>query len=126
MSEMSDTLADTLSALEKGATAGPWEARPFEANFPLADWFLTDGAANLSDDMSRANAALIVAIRNNLPAILSALRRVEKLEAALREIRDLCSEEGGFSDSEYVQGREQGQEDAAQIARQALSGGGDA
>jgi hypothetical protein len=99
---MSDTLADTLSALEGKATAGPWTWTDDNGpEFPkqwridpgvlLAD--CTSGTPG-GDEIDRANAALIVALRNFLPDILAALREREVMRAALDAARALAEPEG--------------------------------
>ena len=68
---------------------------------------LADEIAALSREIDRLNA------------ILSALRRVEKLEAALREI---AAEHDGGCYTDYDGGYIDGLDYAAEIARQALTG----
>jgi hypothetical protein len=99
-SEMSNTLADTLFALAKSTGKGSW------------------------DDRARANANLRNALIVNLPAILAALREREGLRAALKEITKIKAEPIG--DSGFQTGPQAHFLAAQRIARQALSGGGDA
>ena len=97
---MTDTLADTLSALEEKASPGDWQVTTC-----LDYWIKHSRTPTKADegfmgvghfgDVSwpnadkrqaewEANAALIVTLRNNLPAILSALREREAMRAALK------------------------------------------
>lgn len=83
-------LADELEALSESATAGPWEE---ENNGGRGSWIGSSGAAKdwaamscgNTDEEAEFNAHLIVALRNNLPAILSALRQVEVMRGAVDE-----------------------------------------
>ena len=111
------SLADKLGGLAEKATAGPWE-QPY-AGFPAIDapgreWFITDEGGHSEND-----AALICALRNNLPAILAALRDVERMREALRKIAASAGERGERGTTG------DGHQQAIQAARQAL-GGGDA
>ena len=58
---------------------------------------------------------------DNFPTILSALRRVEKLEAALEKISGMASDEMVHTDDEWKYGHEEGLFDAAQVARATLT-----
>jgi len=82
---MTDALADELERLAKEATPGPWTADVDYHYGPIvtdpkgdivADYTLWEG----DRDEARTNAALIANLRNNLPAILSALRQREHQE----------------------------------------------
>jgi len=131
-SEMTTTLADTLSAIEEKASPGDWRVTTC-----LDYWIEHSRTPTKADegfkgvghfgDVSwpnadkrqvewEANAALIVALRNNLPAILAALREREVMRAALIVLRD-CDWKIGIGDR---------MDPVRDIARQALSGGGDA
>lgn len=81
-------LADELEGLADGATPGPWVVEPeaLVTHDPVEVAYERRMIADLryfTIPHADGNAALIAAVRNRLPAILSALRRVEKLEAAL-------------------------------------------
>lgn len=89
-------LADELEGLLKDATKGPWEARlrfgrqttvSGRQRYPICDTG-TAPYAEANNRREETNAALIVALRNNLPAILSALRDAGKMREALREIAE--------------------------------------
>lgn len=110
---MSETLAEQLEALAAKATPGLWLKQPNDE----VDMFVPIIADNLgglvggamlwpteieNDDFTRAeaNAALIVALRNNLPAIITALKeadhpsaedyrnRAERAEQEATELRE--------------------------------------
>lgn len=92
---MTVDLAEELEALAKGATPGLWTRQDTAAdNATLIR--SSDGQAFIhcqsysfrsgpDSRERRANAALIVALRNNLPAILKALRREGELEALVSD-----------------------------------------
>ena len=85
-------LASELEALAKDATPGPWSWTEDNGPKMPKQWRIAPGVllADCSsgtpggDSIDRANAALIVGLRNDLPAILSALRKAGEMEAALR------------------------------------------
>jgi hypothetical protein len=105
-------MIEELKALAEKSTPGPWDAggakfggsgriwinatypciNGLAAKFTVASVVMpdeaevgyTDGALN--DDVASANAALIVALVNNLPAILSALSAVPVMKEALQNI----------------------------------------
>ena len=140
---MTTTLADTLSAIEEKASPGDWRVTTC-----LDYWIEHSRTPTKADegfkgvghfgDVSwpnadkrqvewEANAALIVALRNNLPEILAALREREAMRAALEKIAngpvgtlDPIGDGGTYclTGNEWL--------DFRNIARQALSGGGDA
>jgi hypothetical protein len=116
-----EELADEIERLADGVTPGPWAVEPeaIVTRDPVEIGYERRMIADLRyftiphvDD----NAALIVALRNNLPAILSALRRVGKLEAALRGVLSIWDEFGSLDSTD--------DDDQAAIscARQALTG----
>ena len=84
-------LASELEALAKDATPGPWSWTEDNGPKMPKQWRIAPGVllADCSsgtpggDSIDRANAALIVGLRNDLPAILSALRKAGEMEAAL-------------------------------------------
>ena len=93
------TLHDELAGLAAKATPGPWGMRGlmvtgFDPDDPSSPWDVADfdlgaGHPHIQDG---SNAALIVALRNNLPAILSALNaadEVKRLREALEQIADI-------------------------------------
>lgn len=119
-----EELADEFEALADGVTPGPWAVEPeaIVTHDPVEVGYERRMIADLryfTIPHVDANAALIVALRNNLPAILASLRRVEKLEAALQMIIDTRPDDDG---SEYHCGYSDAMIDAAGIARQALTG----
>ncbi len=94
---------DELARLLEKATRGPWEA------CEPGDYGDFDGESRvvcgddmriavvhwhprLNTEMSDANAALIVALVNNLPAILSALSAVPVMKEALEEARGIIEQ----------------------------------
>jgi len=108
-------LVEELERLAKEATPGEWEAilpgddrgQPACTYRGLISLMSTDPAvavvakSGLSDPNSwQGNAALIVSLRNNLPAILSAMRRVEKLAGFTGHVARLfdSEEQGGKID----------------------------
>ena len=71
-------LADELIALAEKATAGPWKANPYRGHIGSQVWAGEPGPETAKlilaeGDADDADAALIVALRNNLPEILAAL-----------------------------------------------------
>ena len=87
-------LASELEALAKDATPGPWSWTEDNGPKMPKQWRIAPGVllADCSsgtpggDSIDRANAALIVGLRNDIPAILSALRKAGEMEAALQTI----------------------------------------
>lgn len=85
---MGEELAEELERLAAGATQGPWQAdlhHTVESAGRTYGWLrggnqlvplacVTLGVEGVPQDEGRSNATLIVALRNNLPAILTALR----------------------------------------------------
>jgi hypothetical protein len=126
------TMIEELKALAEKATPGPWDAggakfggsgriwinatypciNGLAAKFTVASVVMpdeaeveyTDGALN--DDVASANAALIVALRNNLPAIISALEAVPVMKEALEAMRGygcpVCSGDCGSANPPVV------------------------
>jgi hypothetical protein len=98
---MTDELRlDELERLEQAATPGPWETsecdcdRACKVNISDADgygiamcWPYANIRTALKKDQcaSQADAALIVAARNALPALI---RRIRELEQELFDVRD--------------------------------------
>jgi hypothetical protein len=85
-------MIEELKALAEKATPGPWRE---DTGFEIIG---LDGAQVCStvtesalifrtEDEAQANAALIVALVNNLPAILSALSAVPVMKEALEGVR---------------------------------------
>jgi hypothetical protein len=85
-------MIEELRALAEKATARPWRVRDDVIDF--ASWISAEGDAadlavfgeswpNEHREEAEANAALIVALVNNLPAILSALEAVPAMKEAL-------------------------------------------
>lgn len=121
-----EELADEIERLADGVTPGPWAVEPeaIVTRDPVEIGYERRMIADLRyftiphvDD----NAALIVALRNNLPAILSALRRVEKLEAALTIISKAGPPYQSTGEA-YTGVREAALAWAGSAARQALTG----
>lgn len=119
----SEELADELEALAKDAAPLPWSDTERdedeqvvikdEDNLELAT--LWHHCVRSLEMQIHANAALIVALRNNIPDILSSLRRVAELEVALRfygDPHEIPSEGPWGVDST----------DFGNVARQALTG----
>jgi hypothetical protein len=87
-------LADELEGLAERATPGEWawtddNGVAFPRQWRLCPGVLfADGTSGTpgGDSIDCANAALIVALRNRLPAILSALRDAGKMREALGRI----------------------------------------
>lgn len=89
---MSD-LVTKLRELDAKATKGPWEVRdkepanqwPFAAVFTSDGWFVAemDHAHKGSD---KRNAALIVALRNALPALIEYVEAAEQNVGALKTV----------------------------------------
>lgn len=75
---MTDTLADELEGLAKEATPGEWKRMGRYIGTKPSEGFIAE--TRTLGGTGSANAALIVALRNRLPDILVALRRVEELE----------------------------------------------
>lgn len=113
---------DALEALLAKATPGEWKAAPFSSAVGCPITAQPDPKRNtvvlagvhgaFRDDYAaevQANAALIVALRNAAPDLIAKARRVEELEAALREIADL---EGEINPSNYDH------DDACELNRQ--------
>lgn len=101
--KMTDTTAslDALEALLAKATPGEWKAAAFSSAVGCPITAQPDPKRNtvvlagvhgaFRDDYAaevQANAALIVALHNTAPALIAKARRVEALEAALRDIAD--------------------------------------
>lgn len=88
------TSLDALEALLAKATPGEWEFQtcPFDnysytLSAPAAKGNYSHVIADIClRDPAKANAALIVALRNAAPDLIAKARRVEELEAALGEI----------------------------------------
>jgi len=89
------SLANELEKLAGEATPGPWEAtersgyREILAPCADSDWYgrpKTHAVAYIDTEIDEksTDAALIVALRNNLPTILSALREREAVTNWLR------------------------------------------
>lgn len=80
---MTDALADELERLAKEATPGEWHLGSLNDALFLIDrppgYGGTTSLARLLGKDADANAALIVALRNNLPAIISALSERERM-----------------------------------------------
>jgi len=142
-------LADELEALSKAATAGPWvsEGRSsWDSRKPGADAFAIDGpgwgsfakfVARVDEKESpegAANRDLAMTLRNNLPTILSALRRVDGMErvpvadliADLERRAASCCELKAKAttthDAHRLMGKEAAYLHAAELARAALTG----
>ena len=90
------SLADKLEGLGEKATAGPWTWTDDNGpEFPK-QWrivpgvLLADGASGTpgGDEIDRANAALIVELRNALPTIITALRSRPTVEEVARALGD--------------------------------------
>lgn len=120
-------LADELEGLAKSATPGPWASEP-DAIVTL-DPVELDMERRMIADLRYftlphvdGNAALIVALRNNLPAILSALRRVECHRCA--DIRQRTKEEAEALATLRDRGMKlsEVQDAKADAVRQALTG----
>jgi hypothetical protein len=92
-------LADELEGLADCATPGPW-ANGFDdldcvwSREPSNDGNVVclppESMMELSVERWPANADLIIALRNNLPTILSALRDAGKMREALQQIAASC------------------------------------
>lgn len=97
-------MADTeeLKRLLSEATPGQWTVAPADSMLeirqpepllpPIVKWMGFD-ESDRPNKKHRANAALIVAAVNSLPALLA---RIESLEGKLEEIRTLCKAEHPF------------------------------
>lgn len=95
---MSETLAEQLEALEAKATPGPWQ---FDGN---CGGYIEEDGERIGRFYTFDDIPLIVALRNNLPTIIAALRaeaeatelREEnaRLREALEEVR-ACMLNGG-------------------------------
>ena len=90
---MTDLIA-RLEELEKQATPGPWKYRHRQS-----DWYVELGAGDWHDEWCRRrlaemidpeqgwhDAALVSELRNNLPAILHALKVQQAAEDACQEM----------------------------------------
>lgn len=91
------SIIDKLAALEKAATPGPWVVYrcEFAADSPLdadaACGYIDDQSLDASRDechhtLCRADARLIVAVRNRLPAILAVCKAADAQSAADDEL----------------------------------------
>ncbi|MFZ2252648.1 MAG: hypothetical protein WAW13_00570 [Minisyncoccia bacterium] len=95
-------LADELEGLAKDATAGPWnnhERRTIRSAGGPVIASVTNMACSSAYPLSETkshialaerDADLIVALRNRLPAILSALRSAGKMREALEGLYEAC------------------------------------
>jgi len=103
-------LADEIEALAKEATPGPWglrvggnyaddvwvasdAERPWESHMALKLWSRTMGRGDYEigspeHKAAIANAAMIVALVNNAPAIVSALRERDALKEEVERLRN--------------------------------------
>ena len=78
MGELTDEQLDELSRLIGNAAPGPWYEHGDE------DVYGDNGP--VCTPFSDADARLIVAMRNALPALIAAARRCEALDIAMREL----------------------------------------
>jgi len=83
--------ATELRELAAKATPGPWIVRqhvhaPADARNKALDRVKVTGQIGPLGSFDREDGELIVALRNNLPAILSALEAVEGMREALEKI----------------------------------------
>ncbi len=81
------TLADEIERLAKKSTIGP-----FEAVQPCNTWFVVGkDRYKLAHCYSENDARLIMALANNIPAILTALRGAEQVrEKAAQVAEEYC------------------------------------
>jgi hypothetical protein len=91
-------MIEELRTLEEKATPGPWGAVPMVPTATNYFYLVGNRDGNNAEKeigtigpslapSTEANAALIVALVNNLPAILSALTAASKLEVAKKALR---------------------------------------
>lgn len=86
-------LVEELSALAVAATAGPWEAR--DGTLRHRHWLIDAPGRRFvaqidgpPDEEGEANAALIVALRNNLPAILALSPAADEWQDIAERVRE--------------------------------------
>jgi hypothetical protein len=101
---MADLDLDTLERLHGEATAGPWEAvresvvMPDGSELPYSDSALIRCACRSIGGLEAyfldADAALIAAARNALPALLAAARERDELRAEVAALRRFAREFG--------------------------------
>ena len=125
-------LADELEGLAEKATKGEWANGLDDLDCVWSRQPSNDGNVvclppetqmELSLERWPANAALIVALRNNLPLILSALRRVEVMEKALKRLADAADFYGiNYLDTDDLDEVAIELQEATLAARQALTG----
>lgn len=107
---MTHNIADEIERLAGEATIAPWLWTDDNGpEFPK-QWrihpgvLLADGNSGTpgGDEIDHANAALIVALRNNLPAIIRALRSEARLREALENM--VAAIDGEIIDSPEMDG----------------------
>jgi hypothetical protein len=106
MDRLSESEIDKLAKLDRDATPGPWREsmsgysiKSNDADCPIVA--AVHGVARATQKQVRLfldNAALIAAARNALPALLTELRALRKVEADAREI--LVGIDNGCADAD--------------------------
>lgn len=101
-----DELIETLERLEKEATPGPWTAKRIDYEVygvdvsfeiratrknPVLQTIMVERYEVAAVHADWANCQLVAAMRNHLPAILSALKENERLREALEPFAAACA-----------------------------------